>query len=118
METVMAIYLSNDDVNELLTMKGCMKSIEGIYKELAIGDAVYRHRIDVFIPPGKKDSYFRWGTMEGGSRKCGFAIRLKSDWYIGQNGKAVELKKSTVYSQGFFVGSFSSLVLKMVSLSR
>jgi hypothetical protein len=29
----MAIYLSNDDVNELLSMKGCMKSIEGIYKE-------------------------------------------------------------------------------------
>ena len=70
----MAIYLSNQDVDRLLTMKGCMKSIEGIYKELAIGDAVYRHRIDVFVPPGKKNSYFRWGTMEGGSRKCGFAI--------------------------------------------
>jgi len=50
----MAIYLSNDDVNELLTLKGCMKSIEGIYKELAIGDAVYRHRIDVSFLPERK----------------------------------------------------------------
>ena len=89
----MAIYLSNQDVDRLLTMKGCMKSIEGIYKELAIGDAVYRHRIDVFVPPGKKNSYFRWGTMEGGSRKCGFAIRLKSDmvyWTRWEGGKTEE----------------------------
>lgn len=64
----MAIYLSNDDVNELLTMKGCMKSIEGIYKELAIGDAVYRHRIDVFIPPGKKD-LFQMGNHGGRQQK-------------------------------------------------
>ncbi len=70
-----------------------MKSIEGIYKELAIGDAVYRHRIDVFIPPGKKNSYFRWGTMEGGSRKAGFAIRLKSDmvyWTKWEGGRTEE----------------------------
>jgi len=89
----MAIYLSNQDVDRLLKMKGCMKSIEGIYKELAIGDAVYRHRIDVFVPPGKKNSYFRWGTMEGGSRKCGFAIRLKSDmvyWTQWQGGRTEE----------------------------
>ena len=92
----MAIYLSNDDVNEPLTMKGFMKSIEGIYKELAIGDAVYRHRIDVFIPPGKKDSYFRWGTMEGGSRKCGFAIRFKSDMVYWAEWEGGRPKKSTV----------------------
>ena len=89
----MALYLSNQDVDRLLTMKGCMKSIEGIYQELAIGDAVYRHRIDVFIPPGKKDSYFRWGTMEGGSRKTGFAIRMKSDmvyWTKWEGGRTEE----------------------------
>jgi hypothetical protein len=50
-------------------MRGCVKSIEGIYKELAIGDAVYRHPIDVFILPEGKDSYFRWGTMEGREQK-------------------------------------------------
>ncbi len=89
----MALYISNDDVQELLSMKGCMASIEGIYKELAIGDAVYRHRIDVFVPPGKKDSYFRWGTMEGGSRKTAFAIRLKSDmvyWTKWEGGRTEE----------------------------
>ncbi|MBI4525882.1 MAG: ornithine cyclodeaminase family protein [Deltaproteobacteria bacterium] len=89
----MALYISNSDVDGVLTMKGCMDSIEGIYQELAIGDAVYRHRIDVFIPPGKEDSYFRWGTMEGGSRNTAFAIRLKSDmvyWPQWEGGRTEE----------------------------
>jgi ornithine cyclodeaminase/alanine dehydrogenase-like protein (mu-crystallin family) len=44
------------------------------------GDAVYRPRVDVWMPAERPDGYYRWGTMEGASRKIGvFAIRMKSD---------------------------------------
>src|SRR3989338_3692450 len=100
----MALYLSNDNVTDLLTMKGCMQSIEAIYEELAIGDAVYRHRIDVFIPPGKEDSYFRWGTMEGGSRKTAFAIRLKSDMVYWPRWEGGRTEEKYCVKPGLFCG--------------
>ena len=68
----MAIYLSNEDVDRLLTMKTCMNSIEGIYKELAIGDAVYRHRIDVSYSSGKKELLFSMGYDGGWQPKVRF----------------------------------------------
>jgi len=42
----MAIYLSNDDVNELLTMKACMKSIGGRQQKVRLCDQIeIRHGI-------------------------------------------------------------------------
>ncbi|HWP58385.1 MAG TPA: hypothetical protein VNL14_10885 [Candidatus Acidoferrales bacterium] len=61
-------------------MKACLEVLEIAYDDLLKGDAVYRPRLDVWVPCERPDGYYRWGTMEGASRKLGvFAIRMKSD---------------------------------------
>jgi alanine dehydrogenase len=101
---IIMIYLNNDDVKSLLSMKDCMQSIENIYKELAIGDATYRHRIDVYIPCGKDNSYFRWGTMEGGSRNTVFATRLKSDMVYWKDWEGGRTEEKYCVRPGLFCG--------------
>jgi ornithine cyclodeaminase/alanine dehydrogenase-like protein (mu-crystallin family) len=74
------LLINNREVEELLTMKGCLEALEIAYDDLLKGDAVYRPRLDVWVPCERPDGYYRWGTMEGASRKLGvFAIRMKSD---------------------------------------
>jgi len=52
--------------------------MEDAYQELNERRAGYRPRIDFYVP--QEPHYYRWGTMEGASRKLGvFAIRMKSD---------------------------------------
>ncbi|MBI4524310.1 MAG: ornithine cyclodeaminase family protein [Deltaproteobacteria bacterium] len=98
------LYLDNEDVKRLLKMNDCMRSIESIYKEFAIGDATYRHRIDVFIPSAKTDSYFRWGSMEGGSRNTVFAIRMKSDMVYWKDWEAGTTQEKYCVRPGLFCG--------------
>jgi alanine dehydrogenase len=74
------LLINNQEVERLLDMKGCLEVLETAYDDLARGDAVYRPRLDVWVPCERPDGYYRWGTMEGASRKLGyFAIRMKSD---------------------------------------
>lgn len=61
-------------------MRTCLEALETGYDDLLKGDAVYRPRLDVWVPCDRPDGYYRWGSMEGASRKLGvFAIRMKSD---------------------------------------
>ncbi len=61
------------------------------YDDLLKGDAVYRPRLDLWMPCERPDGYYRWGTMEGASRKIGvFAIRMKSDVVYWPNGDTEE----------------------------
>jgi alanine dehydrogenase len=74
------LLINNQEVAELLDMKSCLDALETGYEDLLKGDAVYRPRLDVWVPCERPDGYYRWGTMEGASRKIGvFAIRMKSD---------------------------------------
>jgi alanine dehydrogenase len=74
------LMINNQEVEQLLDMKGCLEALEIAYDDLLRGDAVYRPRLDVWVPGERPDGYYRWGTMEGASRKLGiFAIRMKSD---------------------------------------
>jgi len=74
------LLINNQEVEQLLDMKGCLEALEIAYDDLLKGDAVYRPRLDVWVPCDRPDGYYRWGTMEGASRKMGvFAIRMKSD---------------------------------------
>ncbi|MEX0805409.1 MAG: ornithine cyclodeaminase family protein [Candidatus Binatia bacterium] len=83
------LLINNDDVSKLLSMKDCLAALEVGYKDLAVGNATHRPRIDVWAPTEGPDSYYRWGSMEGVCRTFGvFAIRMKSDvvrWPEGQN---------------------------------
>jgi ornithine cyclodeaminase/alanine dehydrogenase-like protein (mu-crystallin family) len=74
------LLINNHEVEQLFSMKACLDALEVAYEDLLKGDAVYRPRLDVWVPCERNDGYYRWGTMEGASRKLGvFAIRMKSD---------------------------------------
>jgi ornithine cyclodeaminase/alanine dehydrogenase-like protein (mu-crystallin family) len=74
------LLINNEEVEKLLDMKSCLEALEIAYGDLLKGDAVYRPRLDVWVPCERPDGYYRWGTMEGASREMGvFAIRMKSD---------------------------------------
>ncbi|HWO43689.1 MAG TPA: ornithine cyclodeaminase family protein [Candidatus Eisenbacteria bacterium] len=85
------LLINNREVEQLFDMKACLEALETGYDDLLKGDAVYRPRIDVWVPCERPDGYYRWGTMEGASRKIGvFAIRMKSDVVHWPNGETEE----------------------------
>jgi len=85
------LLINNQDVEKLFTMKDCLEALEEAYEDLLQGDAVYRPRLDLWMPCDRPDGYYRWGTMEGASRKIGvFAIRMKSDIVYWPNGDTEE----------------------------
>ena len=72
------IFPTNEHIQQVLDMPTCLKAMEEAYQELNEQRAGYRPRIDFYVP--QEPHYYRWGTMEGASRKLGiFAIRMKSD---------------------------------------
>jgi alanine dehydrogenase len=87
------LFLTNEHVQEVLDMRTCIDAMEEAYHELNQLRAGYRPRIDFYVP--EQPHYYRWGTMEGASRKLGiFAIRMKSDMlaWEDQDGFMVEDK--------------------------
>src|SRR2546423_10356161 len=85
------LLINNQEVEKLFTMKDCLEALEDGYDDLLKGDAVYRPRLDVWVPCDRPDGYYRWGTMKGASRKIGvFAIRMKSDIVHWPDGETEE----------------------------
>lgn len=75
------IFLTNAHVRAVLDMPTCLEAMEEAYHELKEQHAGYRPRIDFYVP--QEPHYYRWGTMEGASRKLDvFAIRMKSDMLV------------------------------------
>ncbi len=75
----MTLFLSNEDVAQVLTMRGTIEALEAAYADVAAGEAVCRPRIDIRIPTANPAKNYQWGSMEGGSTRGYFAIRMKSD---------------------------------------
>ncbi len=77
------LFLNNHDVESVLDMPSCIRAMEEAYEDLVNSRAGYRPRIDFYVPQDAPDPYYRWGTMEGTSRRLGvFAIRMKSDMLV------------------------------------
>src|SRR3984893_10964491 len=82
------LFIHNDVVVELLTMRECIDAQEHAFRQIPTGGAVYRPRTDMYVPCDREDGYYRWGTMEGTSDGI-LAIRMKSDvvtWPVGKDG--------------------------------
>jgi ornithine cyclodeaminase/alanine dehydrogenase-like protein (mu-crystallin family) len=75
----MTILISNADVAKVLTMEATIAALEEAYRDLAATEAVCRPRIDIQVPTSDPARTYQWGTMEGGSTRGYFAIRIKSD---------------------------------------
>lgn len=75
------LLINNDDVLEVLDMRLCMSSLDGVFHEMATGEATGMGRIDVYVPSGEERApYYRWAVMAGGSKKDGYVCaRMLSD---------------------------------------
>lgn len=75
------LLLNNADVGQLLDMRVCLDALEGVFHEMAVGDAVGLGRMDLYVPSGEEESpYYRWAVMAGGSKKDGYVCaRMLSD---------------------------------------
>jgi ornithine cyclodeaminase/alanine dehydrogenase-like protein (mu-crystallin family) len=88
------LFIHNDVVAKLLTMRECIDAQEHAFRQIPTGGAVYRPRMDMYVPCEREDGYYRWGTMEGASDGI-LAIRMKSDivtWPVGDDGRWRETK--------------------------
>lgn len=100
----MTLLLSNDDVARVLTMPATIAALEQAYGDIATGEAVCRPRIDVRIPTADPAKNYQWGSMEGGSTRGYFAVRMKSDvvYETAYNGAVTQEKYCT--RPGLFCG--------------
>lgn len=74
------------------------------YDDLARGDAVCRPRIDIRIPAKKPERVYQWGSMEGGSIRGYFAIRMKSDVLVEQQYHGARTQKKFAQRPGLYCG--------------
>jgi ornithine cyclodeaminase/alanine dehydrogenase-like protein (mu-crystallin family) len=100
----MALILSNADVARTLTMRDTISLLEASYADLASREAVCRPRIDIRIPTGNPNRYYQWGTMEGGSTRGYFAIRMKSDVIEERQGEGGRTQEKFSGKPGLFCG--------------
>ncbi len=93
------LFLSNDDVQRVLTVEGAIRVLEEGHRELARQDLVARPRVDIYTETSNPEEFHRWGTMEGSSKGLHrHAIRMKSDiisWRDIGEGQRVEDKYCT-----------------------
>jgi ornithine cyclodeaminase/alanine dehydrogenase-like protein (mu-crystallin family) len=75
------LLLNNDEVAKVLDMRLCLGALDGIFHELAQGEAAGMGRIDVYVPSGVETApYYRWAVMTGGSKRDGLlCARMLSD---------------------------------------
>jgi ornithine cyclodeaminase/alanine dehydrogenase-like protein (mu-crystallin family) len=97
------IFLTNEHIEQVLDMKTCIAAMEDAYRELNEHRAGYRPRIDFYVP--REPHYYRWGTMEGASRKLGvFAIRMKSDMLAWENQDGFMVEDKYCIERGRYCG--------------
>ena len=97
------LFLTNEHIERVLDMGTCLGVMEDAYRELNEQHAAYRPRIDFYVP--QDPHYYRWGTMEGASRKLGvFAIRMKSDMLAWERQGDFEVEDKYCMERGTYCG--------------
>lgn len=72
------LHLDNAAQAKLLTISECIDVLEGAFRSIDSGQAIYRPKTDVHAPNSKSNEYYRFGSMEGWYDGV-FAIRFMSD---------------------------------------
>ena len=75
----MTLIINNNVVSQVLTMPDTIFALEESYRNVTIGEAVCRPRIDIRIPTSDPSKRYQFGSMEGGGANGYFAVRMKSD---------------------------------------
>jgi alanine dehydrogenase len=100
----MTLFINNEVVAEVLTMKDTIDALEESYRQLALSQSVCRPRVDIQIPTSDAGKIYQWGTMEGGSQSGYFAIRMKSDVIYEQEYNGVRTQEKYCTRPGMFCG--------------
>ncbi len=100
----MTLIINNDHVAQVLTMEDTMAALEQSYADLITSDAVCRPRIDIQIPTSDPNKTYQWGTMEGGSTRGYFAIRMKSDVLTQENRGGIPTEEKYCVRPGRWCG--------------
>jgi alanine dehydrogenase len=100
----MTLIINNNDVANVLTMVDTIEVLETAYADLATREAVCRPRIDIQIPTSQKGLTYQWGTMEGGSTRGYFAIRMKSDIMYEREHGGVYVHERYCVKPGLYCG--------------
>ncbi len=100
----MTLIINNDDVAKVLSMEDTMAALEQSYADLVTRHAVCRPRIDLQIPTTDESKTYQWGTMEGGSTRGYFAIRMKSDVLTQENRNGVPTEEKYCVRPGRWCG--------------
>ena len=76
----MTLILSNQDVEQLLTMRDCIEVLEDAYVELSEGRGANRRRSDCLVPSARAGAVYSLKSMDGVIPKLGVgAVRIDSD---------------------------------------
>ncbi len=102
----MTLILSNDDVEQLLTMRECIDVLEDVYVELREGRGVNRVRSDCMVPSGQGEAVYSLKSMDGVIPKLGIAaVRIDSDIVTWpQQGNAMRRVKVPTAPNARYVG--------------
>jgi alanine dehydrogenase len=98
------ILLNNQDIQQVLTAEMTLAALEKSYRDLIVGEAVCRPRIDIRIPTRTPGRVYQWGTMEGGSTSGYFAIRMKSDVLEEREYNGARTEEKFCVRPGLFCG--------------
>lgn len=77
----MAVYLSNDDVRQVLTMSACIEAFDSALQELAEGRAANEPRSHGYLAGPRDGTVFRMKLFHGGVTALGmYALRVLTDF--------------------------------------
>jgi len=71
------LLINNQEVEKLFTMKDCLAALEDGYDDLLKGDAVYRPRLDLWMPCERPD-----GDVGAENCECQISWRCHQDWLL------------------------------------
>jgi ornithine cyclodeaminase/alanine dehydrogenase-like protein (mu-crystallin family) len=102
----MTLILSNEDVQNALSVKECLRVMEESYREQAVGRAVNRPTCHSYLAHSQPDSTYSFKSVDGGIEKYGvLALRVTSDVVQEQRVRgSVRLEKLPLAGTGMFVG--------------
>jgi alanine dehydrogenase len=87
--------LTNDDVEEAVSMPAVLDALDDMYEELGAGTALSRPRTDVHSPAANDGEYYRFKTMGGLVSSAGvYALRINSDIlrWVERDGDVIQEK--------------------------
>jgi ornithine cyclodeaminase/alanine dehydrogenase-like protein (mu-crystallin family) len=97
----MVLLLNNAEVEKLLDIEECLRSLEQVYSDLSAGRAINRPRSHTFTPTAKSGTFHLFKTIEGGSPGLGvFALRINSELWSAPTGDSPRVKKIPAVADG------------------